>query len=396
MAAPILGAAWALVVLWLLLRALRQWRVHRTASIGPAPLRRPAPPEVAIILPARNEIANIAGCLAALSRQVGLSGAAAIIVVDDESRDGTAAAVERAAAADPRIRLLRPGPLPEGWMGKPRGCWQGALTAEAEWLCFIDADVRAAPTLVATAVAVAEQRHIDMLSLSPFQELGSFWERLIVPAGLLLLACTLDLRRFADPAAPEISANGQFLLFRREAYFAVGGHEAVRDQVCEDKALALRVKRSGRRFALLGAESLARTRMYTDGAALWEGFSKNAVELLGDVSATVAAATAGLAVAWSALVIPAMEALSLSDQISPGGAVGLGLSLFGSAVMLGVHIGTARHMRIPLVYGLLFPAAYAAVAAIAWRSLGLRRAGRISWKGRTYEIDRHAASPERR
>ena len=397
MAAALPGAAWALLMLWLLLRALRQWRVHRTASIGPAPPQRERPPRVAIILPARNEIANIAGCLAALSQQTGLADDCAIIVVDDDSDDGTAAAIERAACGDRRIRLLRPGPLPPGWMGKPRGCWVGALAAaETDWLCFIDADVRAEPALVATALAVAEQCRIDMLSLCPFQELGSFWERLIVPAGLLMLACTLDMRRFADPAAPEISANGQFLLFRRAAYFAVGGHKAVRNQVCEDKALALRVKRSGRRFALLGAERLARTRMYTNGAALWEGFTKNAIELLGDGSATVAAATAALLVAWGALAIPLLEALVLLHRASPAAVAGLAMSLFGSLIILGVHLGTARHMRIPPVYGLLFPAAYMAVAAIAWRSVGLRRAGRVSWKGRTYEIDRQPASPGRR
>jgi chlorobactene glucosyltransferase len=395
MAAPIVGAVWALLVLWLLWRALRQWRVHRTASIGPIADQRERP-TVAIILPVRNEITNVGDCLAALCRQTDLGEGSAIIVVDDDSDDGTAAAVEHLASADRRIRLLRPGLLPEGWMGKPRACWQGALAAEAEWLCFIDADVRAAEPLVATAVAVARERRIDMLSLGPFQELGSFWERLVIPAGLLLLACALDLRRYSDPAAAESSANGQFLLFRREAYFAVGGHRAVRHQTCEDKALAGRIKRAGRHFAFFGAERLAKTRMYTDRASLWEGFSKNAIELLDDGSATLAAALAGVLVGFSALAIPTLEAMAAWHRASAGALAGLGFGLAVLLLILGVHLGTARHLRIPLIYGLLFPAAYAAVAAIAVNSIALRRGGRISWKGRTYEIDRQAASPGRR
>jgi chlorobactene glucosyltransferase len=389
------GALWAALVLCLLVRALRQWRTYRIASLGP-PVARDERPSVAIIVPVRDEIANVAACLGALSRQGGLGETSEIIVVDDESRDGTPEAVERVAAAEPRIRLIRSGSLPAQWMGKPHACWRGALAARAEWLCFIDADVRAAPRLVATAIAAAERHGIDMLSLAPFQQLGGFWERLVVPAGLVLMACTIDLRRFADPASPEVTANGQFLLFRRDAYFAVGGHAAVRREVCEDRALAGRIKQAGRRFRLLGAEHLATTRMYTDRASLWEGFSKNAVEILGSGAATLAAATAGLAVAWAALAVPAALAPALLGKPAPVALAGFALGLLGSLTILGVHIGTVRHLRIPPVYALLFPAAYAAVAAIAWRSVGLRRGGRISWKGRTYEIDRNVASPRPR
>ena len=96
----------------------------------------------------------------------------------------------------------------------------------------------------------AQVEKIDLLSLEPFQELGSFSERLVIPTGLFLIAFTLDPSRVNDPARPEATANGQFLLFRREAYEAVGGFAAVRNAVCEDKALAQVVKRGGFRLAL--------------------------------------------------------------------------------------------------------------------------------------------------
>ena len=276
-------------------------------------------------------------------------------------------------------------------MGKPHACWQGALRSKAEWLCFIDADVRATPDLVGAALAAALRQRIDMLSLNPLQELGSFWERLIIPAGLVLIGCAQDLRPVDDPASPEVTANGQFLLIRRAVYFAVGGHAAVRGEICEDKALAARVKHAGWRYRMLGAEHLARSRMYTSLNALWEGLAKNATEILGDGPNTGAAATAGMAIGWAALLLPILAALSAAQEPSTAAAIGTALAILGSAAVSGIQIGTARHFRIPAVFGLLFPLAYTAVAALAWHSFALRRAGRVTWKGRTYALQRKAS-----
>jgi chlorobactene glucosyltransferase len=385
MAVLLAGAAWACLIGWLILRAVQQMQAHRAVTVGGS-----ASPEqtVAIIVPARNEARNIGQCLSGLSAQRGLAAGSSIIVVDDGSRDGTADRVRAAAQNDGRIGLVEAGALPAGWMGKPYACWRAATEAEAEWLCFIDADVRAEPELVAAAVVVAERDGIDMLSLTPFQELGSFWERLIIPAGLVLVSCAKDLRLIDDPASPEISANGQFLLIRRAVYVAVGGHRAVRDEICEDKALAARIKRGGYRFRMLGAEHLARTRMYRDLGALWEGLSKNAVEIMGDGPSTVAVATAGLVFAWASVLLPVLTVLALLPQPSVAAAVGCGLAVAGSMAALGVQIGTARHFRIPVLYGLLFPLAYTTVAVLAWHSAALWRRGRVSWKDRTYELDR--------
>ena len=143
MAALLAGAIWAGLVGWLLLRLLRQFRTHRNASLGPPPTSTEPLPPVAILVPARNEIGNIDTCLAGLTAQRGLTHELSIIVIDDGSQDGTAVAVGKIAQDDPRIRLIDAGDLPAGWMGKPHACWQGALKPGVEWLCFVDADVRA-------------------------------------------------------------------------------------------------------------------------------------------------------------------------------------------------------------------------------------------------------------
>jgi chlorobactene glucosyltransferase len=393
MAALLAGLVWVCLIASLLWRAVRQFAAFRSASLaGLTPQRAPPSvlPDTAVIVPARNEIGNIADCLACLSAQRGFSAGSSIIVVDDGSQDGTADAVAGIARGDPRIALVDPGQLPAGWLGKSHACWRGALAAQTPWLCFVDADVRAAPELLRRAIRVAEQYRIDMLSLSPFQQLGSFWERLIIPAGLVLVACVQDLRLINDPAAPEISANGQFILIRRASYFAVGGHRAVRGEICEDKALAAAVKRAGLRFRMLGAENLAQTRMYTDLASLWEGLSKNAIDITGRAVTTVAAATAAMVLAWAALLLPLLSGIVAMRLASAVAIAGFALALAGSTALAGVQIGAARHFRIPAVFGLLFPFAYTTIAVLAWHGAGLRRGGRVTWKGRTYELDRKA------
>src|SRR5947208_12115918 len=112
------GAVWAGLIVWLVLRIFRQFWAHQAASLGrPAPDAADAPlPEIAIIVPARNEIANIAACLEGLAAQRGLTDRSSITVVDDGSQDGTGQAVVRAARSHPRIELIESGDLPPGWM----------------------------------------------------------------------------------------------------------------------------------------------------------------------------------------------------------------------------------------------------------------------------------------
>lgn len=393
MPALLTALVWVVLVAWILRRLVRQGWAYAECSL---PRRRlgPVGGSVTIVIPVRDEIDNVERCVNSLLAQRGLAGAWQIIVVDDGSSDGTAECVAAMAARHgSRLRLIHAGKLPPGWMGKPHACWRGAAMSRTRWLCFVDADLRAAPWLVASAIAGAETQGIDMLSLSPFHDLGSFWEQLIVPAGMLLIGCAMDLRRINDPAAPDVTAAGQFLLFRHDAYLALGGHEAVRDQICEDKALARLCKEAGLQFRLLGGERLARTRLYHDLPSLWQGLAKNAVEMLGSSAASIAVASLGLAVACAAVLLPLGAALRVAENASAISLATLALCLGGSLALLAVQLGTVLRGRVPLGYALLFPLAYGAVAALAWSSLARRRAGRVQWKGRTYDIERNAAPP---
>lgn len=380
MFAVICDALWLGLVIYFLGRVLRQFRNYQRASIVPARETRVLP-AVSIIVPVRNEIANIDLCLAGLATQTHLPEGSSIIVVDDGSRDGTKAAVARWVVTDPRIKLVEAGPLPAGWAGKPHACWRGASLATAGWLCFIDADVRAAPGLLAAALTAAEAEGIDMLSLHPLQELGSFWERLVMPAGMLVLACT-------KPFAPgsEDTVNGQFLLIRHEAYLQVGGHSEVRGEICEDKALGRHVRNAGFTLRIRAAERLARTRMYRDLPSLWEGFSKNATEALGSIRATLVAAFAAVFFGWAALLVPLAALIGALAQPSLPAIVGAALAAAASGIVVGIHFGTARHFRIPAVFCLTFALGYTAVACLACSAVVAQLRGRVKWKGRTYQL----------
>jgi chlorobactene glucosyltransferase len=379
------GALWAALVSYLLSRVIRQFRAHQSTALAP-PSEQATLPAVSIIIPVRNEIGNIIDCLAGVEAQLHLGPRSEIIVVDDGSEDGTAEAVQPLVAAGHAIKLATAGPLPAGWVGKPHACWRGVGLAEGDWLCFIDADVRTAPELVITAVSAAETQGIDMLSLHPFQQLGSFWERLVIPAGLLMIACAKDLRTTRDPASWADIVNGQFILIRRQVYFGIGGHAAVAFEICEDKALAIKVKQAGYRLRVLTAEHLANTRMYRDFSSLWQGLSKNATEIIGSLPMTIAAAVIGVVVGWTALLLPIVLGIVALKELSTAAAVGCGLALLASAVVIRIQIGTARHFRIPAAFGLICALGYTVAACLACRSALAHFNGRVTWKGRTYQL----------
>lgn len=327
------SAAWLATAVWLIWRAFRQNRAFRhlpEAAVGSGRKL----PGITVVVPARDEAENISGCLSALMSQNYPADQLRIVVVDDHSSDATATIVSAFARANDRLTLVRSPPLPAGWTGKAHACFVGsrAVSGEAEWLCFIDADVRASPLLLASAVMEATNLCLDFLSLTPRLELGSFAERLVMPCGLYLLAFYQDLIRI-HASAEEAAASGKFILIRRASYEKLGGHAAVRTEVCEDVALARLAKRCGFRLAIAGGDRLLSTRMYTGWRSLWIGLSKNLADMLGGPIATAMIAVLGVAIAWTAVLLPPGELFGCVR--TGGGCLALVLALLGSAAPAG-------------------------------------------------------------
>ena len=230
--------------------------------------------KVSVIIPARNEVDDIAGAVESVLNQDHPS--VEMVVLDDGSTDGTSECL--AAMSDERLKVVSGGddPLPSGWLGKPWACHRAAKQATGEWLLFIDADVRLSPEAVSRSVHYANQNQLGLLSgLGQLVNI-SFGERILQPIVTGLIIGANDLAEVNDPERPDKAlASGQFLLFRREAYEAIGGHQAVQGNVLDDVGLGLAAKGAGIGFQCVHMRSLYRCRMYASGMDCWRGWRKN-------------------------------------------------------------------------------------------------------------------------
>lgn len=382
--ALIVSVVWATMVFWLIARAFGQRGALPVLQAVPASDTTPWP-RLTVVVPARDEAANIGRCLESLTAQFYPADRLVIIVVDDESTDATAEIVQSIMRSAANVRLVRSPPLSPGWKGKVNACCAGveAMPADTEWLCFLDADMCAAPNLLHSAVRAAQSRSLDLLSLAPAQELQSFSERLIIPCGLYLLSFTQDLKRVQAPDSSDAVATGQFMLLPREAYEAAGGFAAVHTSIVEDVEFARLIKRRGGRVLLLDGSKQLSTRMYTGWDTLWPGVAKNLVHMLGGVKPTLVTGAAALFMAWAAVLLPTVDVLNCVNG-TQSACVATVPTLLASAAAFGLHIAGAAYFGIPLVYGLLFPLGYTAGAMIAAESLRWRLRRQVWWKGRVY------------
>ncbi|MGX7708413.1 glycosyltransferase [Methylobacterium sp. Gmos1] len=330
---------------------------------------------VSILIPARNEAANIRPTLAAALASTGIP--IEVIVADDHSTDGTAAIVEDIAAGDSRLRLVAVPPLPPGWTGKNHACHVLSEAATGRCLLFIDADVRLAPHAAASLAGAAAAAGAALVSGVPRQVTGSLGERLTVPMINFLLLGYLPIplmRRLRDPGLG--AACGQLVMVEAEGYRRVGGHGAIRACLHDGVRLPRVFRRAGLGTDLVAASSLATCRMYTDFPQAWAGFSKNAHEGL---------ATPRALPVWTLLlggghVLPLLlviaALLGAGDGMLAGAALGLSL-LTRAAITLATR---EDPWTIPL-----HPLTVALALALQWNAL-LRpaRAGVATWKGRTY------------
>ncbi len=234
-------------------------------------------PTVSVLIPARDEEANIANALdgALSTRGVEIE----VVVLDDGSTDGTAAIVEAYAASDARVRLEHAPALPDGWAGKAYAAHTLSTKSHHPLLCFVDADVRLAPTTIARMATLLEKRNAALVSGFPEQETVTTLEWMLLPLIQFMLLCYLPLVGLRYTRLPAFGAGcGQFLLIRREAYAATGGYASVRSTMHDGLALPALFRRSGYETDIADLTGLAVCRMYRSSQATWNGLMKNATE----------------------------------------------------------------------------------------------------------------------
>ncbi len=343
--------------------------------------REKAQPVVSVIIPARNEEASLAACLESLTSQPGV--AFEVIVVDDHSTDRTSEVAESFARAYPdRVRVIEAGPLPAGWTGKNNAIVIGVREARGEWLLFTDADTVHLPGSPARAVAEAQEHRVDLLSYSPEQIAVTFWEMAVLPVVFAELARQYPPSKVSDPDSPDAAANGQYMLIKREAYDAVGGHAAIAGEILEDVALARVMKLSGRKIRFRYAQDAVRTRMYRNFRQLRDGWTKNLALLFPHPGWLAGKALFLWSVPWATIVTESV----FSAQGRWWSSIYVCSFLFLEWRLRRANFPVSMRL-LGAIFGMPM------FAYLLLRSKRAHSKGEVLWKGRTYS-DRRSRVPQ--
>jgi chlorobactene glucosyltransferase len=342
-------------------------------------------PLISVVVPARNEARNIRRCVEAIFDQT--YPHIERIVVDDRSTDQTSEILTELQARNSGLVIVPGADLPPGWAGKPHTLIQGVAATQGDWLFFVDADTFLKPEAVASMYHAALDHNADLFTALTDQELGSFWEKVILPLVFTGLAFGFPAQKVNDPNAPEAIANGQFLLIKRAVYDAVDGHGSVYNRIDEDKALAEVVKGAGYRLVLADGRYLASTRMYTSLPEMWEGWTKNIFLGLRD---RLGLLTFGATVAlMGALVLPLWLLAGIFWGAAGGGLSAIlitleALTVWGYLILQRVRASRAFH--ISPWYAFTLPLGAAVFASMMFASTFRVISGRgVTWKGRVYQ-----------
>jgi len=334
---------------------------------------------VSAIIPARNEEASIARAVESVAAQ---DQVAEVIVVNDQSSDGTEAILDGLAGRIPKLKVVNGGELPAGWVGKNYAASLGAAAARGNWLLFTDADTYHYPGSAGRALSDATEHAAALVSYSPEQVMETFWERALIPFVYCRLAAKFSYTRVNNPELPDAAANGQYFMIRRDVYGAVGGHAAVAREVLEDVALARRVKAAGYKIYFAAGAGIVRTRMYRNFRDMWQGWTKNLYALMGGTASAVVlqvsawALAAALVFVWGFLLIKDLPPARL-----------LGALLLG--LLAGAHLRYAAELNrnlYPISYIRYYVPGVCLYSAALIASWWKNTRGTVTWKGRAYQV----------
>ncbi len=393
----ILGIYAALIAIWPIRHLVLAWALPKLDYLGPDSPRfgRPDPPRVSAIIPAKDEEETIADCLATVRAQSYPD--LEILVVDDRSADRTPEIVRAIAEADPRVRLISIEDLPPGWTGKTHALHVASQQARGEWFWFLDADTRHEPDSLAIVLEYAVSRDSAMASLLPEMRCESFWESVAQPLLGIVLIQSYPLFWANDPTKKLAFANGQYILIRRDAYLAAGGHEGVRDKFVEDIHLARAVKGIGLSARTAIAHGIGSTRMYTSLAQFVRGWSRilyDALDrnpwklLLQGLDPLFFSQTAHVA------LVASLVMLAIGRPAGPFAAWLLGMSVAHHLLaytclrrLYVLSVPRSRHVA-------WYPLAGLVLDVILYRAIRMCVTGRVSWRGTAYKEGSAPSTPE--
>jgi cellulose synthase/poly-beta-1,6-N-acetylglucosamine synthase-like glycosyltransferase len=352
--------------------------------------RRVLPP-VSVLIPARNEENSIGDCLESLLASRGVEFE--VIVLDDGSTDRTREMADQIAGRDLRVRVEAGSALPDGWNGKQFACWSLASLASHDVFCFLDADVRVEKEALYRMVSELnyldgrmqsgeeEKDLISLVSGFPRQETGTWMEILLLPLIHFVLLGFLPLLGERWSRRSGFAAGcGQFVMVRREAYFATGGHSAIRNTMHDGLLLPVLFRRYCFRTGVYDLSKDAVCRMYHNAGEVWRGLGKNATEGMASL-ARLPVFTALLLVGQVMPIPAALWAMHLKAVLP------LRIALFALALGMGVRAVSALRYRQNWLGAMLHPIGVLILLVLQWYALVRKIIGKpATWKERAYQV----------
>ncbi len=331
---------------------------------------------LSVIVPVRNGEEIISSCIESILSQK--EADFEVIVVDDSSDDSTLELIKRYESSN-RLKIVKAGDTPEGWVGKNWACYLGYLNSRGELLVFMDSDtLLTKANALRDAVCILERNKVDVLSLYPIFRLKSLWEKIWIPfaANFIYLLAHPSIVNSRDN--PRSFLMGAFTVFRREVYEKIGGHESIKGILAEDKVLGERVKAHGYRFLLAYGGDMATSRWGGGLTESWNSLKRvipfSAKNRTGPIAASLTIA--------SLFILPPITLITsifLQDIV---------LTVFSTIPMMLTIVLEAlellRNHENP-IYSIMYPAA-AAFITLNLIYLSLLRDIEVTWRGRKYHV----------
>jgi hopene-associated glycosyltransferase HpnB len=359
-------------LLWLTLLVLpwRPWSTAERLEIGkdgqPVDLS-----DITVLIPARDEASCIAATLGALASQGNI---AKIVLVDDQSSDGTGEVARAVGLAN--LQIINGTPLPNGWSGKLWALHQAALTVDTPYTLLLDADIE-----LGAGTLAALKRHMtsNMLALASVMAslaMGNRWEKLLLPPFIYFFKLIYPFALSNRPRSPIAAAAGGCVLLRTDMLHAIGGFEALRGAIIDDCTLARRVKRQGGHIWLGLSREVRAIRPYQSVSNIWNMVARTAFTQLRYSNVLLAICTLMLGLSF---IVPLLGLCSGAPTTMVAALVALG-------AMSWSYWPTVRYYDLHPWWVSTLAVAACLFLAMTWTSAWRYWSGeRSRWKNRSYD-----------
>ena len=229
---------------------------------------------LSILIPARNEEANIEKCLNSIDTSNNLIKE--IIVLDDDSNDNTWEILKNMSSSIDKLNLIKGKKKPEGWSGKSFACYQLSKCASSDWILFIDADTELENGGIDKIIGYAQRNNYSMVSAWPKIEMKGISEKILMPLlNFLVFSSFPAIYSLKSKISSLGLAHGACILFNKESYDSLGGHNLVKDSLFEDTELAKKWRLNDEMSVCVNGINIIKVRMYDSFKNIWLGFEKN-------------------------------------------------------------------------------------------------------------------------